>query len=72
MLVENRDGGRVVVKHTAAGQRVVGSDQGTVGQARQDSFVVVDVSAFVGVDEDEVERAVEVRNCLERRPDAAP
>ena len=42
-------------------ERVVGDDQPVVGELRQHRLVVVDVVRLVGVDEDEVERAVELR-----------
>jgi hypothetical protein len=51
-------------------QDVVRDDGPALGQLRQDGFVVVDVVLLVGVDEDEVERALERFERLERGPDA--
>ena len=47
------------VEDGAVPQRVVGHDQAAVGQLGQHRLVVVHVVRLVGVDEDEVERAVQ-------------
>src|SRR5262249_30862308 len=59
----------VALAHLPVPERVVGDDQAALGQTRQDGLVVVDVTVLVGVDEDEVEVAVETRDCLKRGPD---
>ena len=58
---------RILVEHVSAAQRVVGDDQAAVGELRKHRLVVVDVAGLVRVDEDEVERAVELRDRLDAR-----
>src|SRR4051794_14998424 len=57
------------VDDAAAPERVVGGDQAVRGEPLERGLVVVDVARFVGVDEDEVERPVELLRGVERRPD---
>ena len=54
------------VEHLAAPERVVDRDQAVLAQAGQHGLVVVVVVRLVGVDEDEVEVAVEPCDRLER------
>jgi hypothetical protein len=73
VLVEARDRLRRLAvarigEDPVAGERVVGRDQAALGELRQHRFVVVDVAGLVGVDEDEVPRAVERGDRLERGP----
>ena len=56
-----------VVDDTARPERVVHDDQPAVGEQRQGRLVVVDVVRLVGVDEDEVEGAVQLRDRLQAR-----
>src|SRR5215211_2994024 len=56
-VVERAD--RVALEDAPAAQGVVGGNQTVLGELRQDGLVVVDVALLVGVDEDEVPRAVE-------------
>ena len=48
-------------------ERVVRGDQPALGETREHSLVVVDVAILVGIDEDEVELALEAVDRLQRR-----
>src|SRR5439155_23040476 len=60
---------RVVLRDAARPEDIVGDDQAVVGEERQRGLVVVDVALLVGVDEDEVERALERPHRLEAGPE---
>src|SRR5471030_3157528 len=51
----------------AARERVVGDDQAALRQAGHDRVVVADITVLVCVDEDEIERALEAVDRLDRR-----
>ena len=57
----------VALEHAAAPERVVEDHQAALGEQRQAGLEVRAVVRLVGVDEDEVERAVELRDRLQRR-----
>ena len=71
MLVEGLDrAGAFVfalVKDAAAPEGVVGGDEAPLAQPWQHSLVVTDVVRLVGVNEDEVEFALEPADRLQRR-----
>ena len=69
VLVEVRDVGPLALDDPPARERVVGDDQAALREAREDSLVVADVPLLLGVDEHEIELAVEAVHRLERRPD---
>src|SRR4051794_17002702 len=68
VVVEGDDLGRTV-DHAAVRKGVVRDDQAPLGQARQHGLVVADVALLLGVDEDDVEVALEPLHRLERRAD---
>src|SRR5918995_4852708 len=75
LVVQLRDLPRALVlrvEHAAAPERVVDRDQTALGEPRQYGFVVRVVAFLVGVDEDEIELALEVRDRLRRRAQMEP
>jgi hypothetical protein len=74
VVVERPDGeGRLVlvgfVDDAPAPERVVGGDQAPLGEAGEHGLVVVDVVLLVGVDENEVELAIEAADRVDRGAD---
>ena len=74
-FVEGADGLRVgrlvfVVEDTSGPEDVVEGDEATIGELRQDGFVVGGVVGLVGIDEDEAEGAIEGGDGVERGGEA--
>ena len=57
--------GRIGIKDLAIPKGIVGEDESTGAGDGQDEFVVLVVDSFVGIDENYVERAFELRDDLE-------
>ena len=75
LLVEGADGLRVgrlvfIVEDPSGPEDVVEGDEATIGELRQDGFVVGRVVLLVGIDEDEAEGAIEGGDGVERGGEA--